>query len=64
MVKDDDEDDISEEEIQARIEALMEENSAEKETMESVSSGKCHIIKEHCRYYSFSLYLYISQSRL
>ena len=37
MVKDDDEDDVSEEEIQARIQALMEENSAEKEGMETVS---------------------------
>lgn len=36
MLKDDDEDDISDEEVQARIRALMDENNKDKETMEQV----------------------------
>ena len=36
MVKDDDEDDISDEEVQARLQALMDENNAEKAGMEQV----------------------------
>ena len=37
MVKDEDEDDISDEEVQARLQALMEENNAEKASMEQVT---------------------------
>ena len=36
MVKDDDEEDISDEEVQARLQALMDENNAEKASMEQV----------------------------
>ena len=38
MVKDEDEEDISDEEVQARLQALMDENNAEKASMEQVKS--------------------------
>ena len=53
MVKDDDEDDISDEEVQARLQALMDENNAEKASMEQVKSGICTIITEELLNFQF-----------
>ena len=42
MIKDDDEDDLSEEEVQARLQALMEENESEKNNIEQACFTTCN----------------------